>query len=395
MRLGIFPDEIKDRLEQGNNIWIHAVSVGEVNSALPIIRRLRERFPEKLIIISTVTETGNKAAKRIARNEEVVIYLPLDLSFIVKKVIDLINPEVFIMIETEIWPNIILNLSKRNIPCVLLNGRISPSSYRRYRWIKLLIRPTLAKVNLLCMQTKKDALRIINLGALPDNVKITGNTKFDVDINLEDLEKEIVQFSRRLKIKKDDQILIAGSTHYPEEKILFSCYNRLLINKPNLKMIIAPRHIDRIKKIEKEAEAFGFKPVKFTELIAHPHKQDNKLIIVDVMGKLKTLYALATIVFVGGSLAKIGGHNMIEPAIFSKPIIFGPYVYNFQDIAEDLINNNAAYKVNNEKELYDRVNQLLLSPKEREQLGKNAYKAIENSKGATRRSLKFINDLIV
>ncbi len=394
MRLGIFSGDIVNRLKDREVVWIHAVSVGEANSAIPIIEGLRRLYPDKLVVISTVTKTGNQIAERILKDDELVIYLPLDISFIVKKVIHFINPKVFIIVETEIWPNLIFALSDKDIPIALVNGRISASSYRGYKTVKFLIKPTLERINLFCMQTEEDALKIVSLGAKPDNVKITGNTKFDIEMNFKSIEKDINDLLDKLKLKEDDQILIAGSTHYPEEKILFSCYNKLLINKPSLKMIVAPRHIDRVKKIEKEAEAFGFKPVRFTELVAHPHKQDNKLIIVDVMGKLKTLYALATIVFVGGSLAKIGGHNMIEPAIFSKPIIFGPYVYNFQNIAERLINNNAAYKVNNEKELYDRVNQLLLSPKEREQLGKNAYKMIENSKGATKKNLKFIDDLL-
>ncbi len=396
MRLGVFSDDIINKLKDKDVIWIHAVSVGEVNSAIPIIEGLRKLHPDKLLVISTVTKTGNQTAEKISKDDELVIYLPLDISFIVKKVIHFINPKVFIIVETEIWPNLIFALSNKNIPIALVNGRISPSSYRGYKIVRFLIKPVLEKINLFCMQTKQDALRIISLGAEPDNVKITGNTKFDIETNFKSIEKDIDNLADKLKLKEDDQVLIAGSTHYSEEKILFSCYSKLLINKPNLKMIVAPRHIDRIKKIEKQAEAFGFKPIKFTELITHhPHKQDTKLIIVDVMGKLKTLYALATVVFIGGSFAKIGGHNMIEAASFSKAIIFGPYVYNFQNIAENLINNNAAYKVNDEKELYDKINQLLLHHKEREQLGENAHKAIEDSRGAAKKNLKFINDLMI
>jgi 3-deoxy-D-manno-octulosonic-acid transferase len=329
------------------------------------------------------------------QEDEQVFYLPLDLSFIVKKVVRLVNPKVFIMFETEIWPNLIFALSSRKVPIALVNGRISPSSYRGYKTIKPFVKPALKKISLFCMQTKQDALKIISLGAEPDKVKITGNTKFDIETDLKEEKKDIDELSGKLKLKGDDEILIAGSTHYPEEKILFSCYRKLLSSFPKLKLIVVPRHIERTRIIERTAKKYGFRSHKFTELANRMPEKEARLIIVDVLGKLKTLYALATVVFIGGSLSKRGGQNMIEPAVYSKPMIFGPHVYNFQSISESLIDNKAAAKVNNKKQLCKKVHNLLKRPKERKQLGENAHEVLMRSKGAVLKNVKLLCDLVI
>lgn len=398
-RLGRIPEDIVNRLKDKDIIWIHAVSVGETKSAQPIIEGLREIFPKKMIVISTVTETGNQAAKSFIKEDELIIYLPLDLSFIVKKVINLIKPKIFIIVETEIWPNLILRLHEEKIPVVLINGRISPQSFRGYKLIKPLIKTTLNKIDLLCMQTEEDALRIKSLGAPADNIKITGNTKFDISVKGQNLQEEISNFKNLLKLKENDKIFVAGSTHHPEEKIIFSCYKRLLKDYPDLKLIIAPRHTNRTDKVEKEAKRLGFKPVRYSQLIkgkiAPTNEEKIKSVILDVMGKLKVAYAMATFVFVGGSLAKRGGHNMIEPASFAKPILFGPYVYNFKSLADSLLRENAAYKVNNEKELTEYCLRLLSYPKIRQELGNNAKMILEHSKGAAKKDLNLIKSIIL
>lgn len=396
MRLGFISKDIIDKIRGRDVIWLHAVSVGEVNSSKVIIKQLRETFKNKTLLISTVTKTGYRTAKAIIKDNEALIYLPLDLSFIVRKVIKLIKPKVFIIIETELWPNLIMELNKNKTPIILINGRISRSSFKGYRLVRPLIKPLLNKINLFCMQTEEDASKLKSLGTPPENIKVTGNTKFDITQE-ESLKDEIENFKELLRLKKDDKALVAGSTHYPEERILFFSYKKLLESCPDLKMIIAPRHIERAGSIEKEARKMNLDIVRYSKITQNAafYKQEPKLIILDVMGKLKFAYALATLVFIGGSLTKKGGHNMIEPANFKKAVIFGPHVYNFRKIADEFLRNKAAYQVKDEKELIEKSLELISQVELREQLGDNAKRVIEESKGASKKNIDLIKDYLI
>lgn len=394
MRLGIMPKEIFNRLKGRDIIWIHAVSVGEANSAQPLIEVLRQKYPRKHFVISTITETGNQAAKRIAGDDCTVIYLPFDVSSIVKKVIRRLNPSLFIIIETEIWPNLILRFHKEGIPVALVNGRISASSFRGYNLLKPFIEPLLKNVGLFCMQTKSDASKIKSLGAREETVKVTGNLKFDIGQEKEALYKQADEFASIIKLSEKDKVFIAGSTHYPEEKALFSVYGRLLKHYPDLKMVVVPRHIRRVDKIENEARGMNLKPVRYSDLIEGKkvlsRQAGREVIILNLMGRLKAAYSRADIVFVGGSLAKRGGQNMIEPASFSKALMFGPHTDNFHNLAEGLLQKEAALMVKDEEDLFDKSFFLLSHPKKREELGKNALAFLEQSRGAAKKTIDLI-----
>lgn len=389
-RLGFLDDEYFKGLNILRPIWIHAVSVGEVKAIQPFLSKLRKIYPDKKFVLSTVTKTGNEIAQKIVKPQDVLIYLPLDLSFVVRKFLDCFNPCIFIIVETEIWPNIISQLKERNIPVAIINGRLSKKSLKGYRMLKVLFRRILNEVDLFCMQTKKDAENIIGLGAPKERVEICGNMKFDM-ADPQKLAEENLGKSR------DELIFVAGSTHRGEEEVVVRIYKKLLRSFPELKLLIAPRHIERVPEIEKTIGGFGFSPVLFSEIkeTASIFSQKNGcVIILDTLGQLNYIYRFAAICFIGGSLVDKGGHNIIEPALFSKPVIFGPFMSNFDDIAKVFIEKNAAVQVKDEKDFLQACVNLLSKPELRNELGGRARQIINSSKGSADRHIELITRLI-
>jgi len=388
-RLGIMPHKLVFR----NPIWIHAVSVGEVTAIRSFQQELKKRYPTKDLIISTVTPTGNKVAKRMADEETIVTYLPLDIGFVVKKVIDRIRPSLFVLAETEIWPNLIRYLYKKNIPVVIINARISDRSFRNYRMFRIFLKPTLNRINLFCVQTQRDAQRFKALGVREDKIHVTGNMKFDAET---EKIQEYSNYRDILRLGSDDLLWIAGSTHTPEEHIILKVYKNLLGSIPKLKLMIAPRHVERADRIERAIMAAGFSPANISQLIkgrqGFPYA--NPIFILDTVGHLQSFYAIADIVFVGGSLVKKGGHNILEPGIFARPIIFGQYMFNFRDIADLFLENKAAVMVNDAEELEAKIKELLSHPQGAKEMGSRAKELIENNRGATLKNLEYINPLI-
>jgi 3-deoxy-D-manno-octulosonic-acid transferase len=375
-------------------IWLHAVSVGEVMAARSLIESLRRRYPLKKIALSTVTPTGNRVAKSLIQQGDLLFYLPLDLSFIVKKVVDKINPALFIVVETEIWPNLISYLYKKGVPVVLVNGRISDRSFVGYRIVKFLLRPTLEKINLFCVQTEMDFKRLLHLGVERNKIKITGNMKFDF-IDYTDLKIDYTDYKLRLGLGSQEKLLVCGSTHPGEEDIILNVYKRLLETFVSLKLLIAPRHPERAKEIEKIVIKYGFCPNRISQLNEQTEKRTNgpTVFILDSIGELLSFYRIADIVFVGGSLVKKGGHNILEPAYFEKPIIFGSYMFNFRDIGAIFLKNNAALLVQNSDALYKNITILLNDPLKAAELGKRARAIIFNNQGAAKRNLEWIGSI--
>ncbi len=355
-------------------IWIHAVSVGEVLAVKDFVEKLHTKLPERKIVLSTTTKTGADLAKRILNENILKFYFPLDFSFVARRVANFINPSLLVVMETEIWPNLILELSRRKIPIVLINGRISDRSFKGYKKIKFFFKDILKRVSFFCMRSEKDAEFIKVLGAPGENVKVTGNMKFDI----EKAGKDIARTKSDLGIGESEELLIAGSTHGGEEEIVLDVYSKLREEFQNLRLLIAPRHIDRAKTIKKMVERMGLK----------------NILVLDAFGELSRLYRLATIVFMGGSLVKRGGHNIVEPAVFGKPIVFGPYMFNFRDMARSFLENKAAIKVKNRKELLGTLEMLLKDGNKRAILGRNAKELIDRSKGATERNIGELERLI-
>ena len=392
-RFGMLPEAIK-LAGKTKPIWIHAVSVGEVLAVKDFIKKIQAKFPGLKIILSTTTKTGNDVAKKALGKDVLKCYFPLDFSFVVKSVINSINPSVFIMMETEIWPNLILELSKRKIPIILTNGRISDKSFRGYSKIKPFFSGILRKISLFCMRTDADAKRIIDLGAESEKVRITGNMKFDV----EEVKKsrDIIAAKFSLGIDDSSELIMAGSTHNNEEEMLLDVYKKLLGVKGNLRLLIAPRHIERSKLVKRIAEQKGFEATLLSELRKAEDKSSfkNSVLILDTLGELGGLYDLATVVFLGGSLIRRGGHNIVEPALFGKAIVFGHHMFNFRDMAKSFLENNAATEVMDTDALFNTLKELILDKKRRDIVGNNARDLIDRSKGAIEKNANLLAQFI-
>lgn len=397
-RLGIFgKDEFRDIAGNGP-IWIHAVSVGEMKASEVLINRIRALFPSKRFVISNITKTGHDMAKSLAGKNDLVIYLPLDISFIVRKVISLINPFVVIIIETEIWPNLIAELYAKKIPVVLMNGRISQKSFKNYSIIKPVMRNILSEITLFAMRTKDDAARIIALGAHPEKVKITGNMKFDMICKTSgDINKQWFPIEHRnLWLVDSAKLIIAGSTHRGEEAKVLKSFKAVKKKFAEARLLIAPRHVERTDEIAALIEKFGFNPVRMSEIVAGKdmHSNDNNVFILDSTGYLKPLYQLATVVFVGGSLIPHGGHNFVEPAAYAKPIITGPFVHNFKDMFELFVRENALEAVKDEEGLECSLKRLISDERLQRSMGESARKVVLDNAGSTERNCLLVMDMV-
>ena len=385
-RFGNLPDSFS-QISTSRPIWIHAVSVGEVLAVKNFIERLSEKFPNRKIVLSTTTKTGNAVAEKVLSKNILKFFFPLDFSFTVKRVADIINPSALLVMETEIWPNLITELSRRSIPVVLINGRISDKSFKGYRKIKFLFEKVLKKINLFCMQTPESAERIKALGAPADNVRITGNMKFDT---------EDLAVSELAGIGKMGPLFVAGSTHKGEDEIILDAYKKLVKEFKDLTLLIAPRHIERADSIGKLIIAEGFEEVRVSRLKEKAGSgalPKRSILILDTLGELSRIYGLATIVFMGGSLVKTGGHNPVEPALFAKPIVFGPFMFNFRGMVKSFLEENAAVEVRDGNHLFETLRDLLRDEKKRSALGRNARGIIDKSRGATERNIEELEKL--
>jgi len=372
-RLGFVPEAVRNKLRSSKNIWIHAVSVGEVMVLGALIDSIKKSMPDHSIVISTTTNTGNEIARKNFESKAIVIYSPLDLSFSVKRFFRIIKPQVLVIVETEIWPNLIGKAQKENTPVVIINGRISPRSFKKYKLARPFLRHTLKKISLFCMQSKDDQERMLAIGAQREKIKVTGNMKFDINIAT---SLSLQAARENLGLAEKDLLIVAGSTHRGEEKILVDAYKNLQGEFKNLKLLIAPRHLNRAPEIRKLV------------------KNTPGIFLLDTIGQLRNFYSIADIVFIGGSLISHGGQNPIEPAYFSKPIIFGPYMFNFKEIAGILLKETAAIEVKDRLGLQAAISLLIKDPKKAKAMGFFAKKAIEINKGASNKNFEVIKSFL-
>lgn len=389
-KFSFLPEEVKKTVKP---VWIHAVSVGEAAVAAKIAALLKEKREDIHVVVSTTTRTGNNMIRKVGKGTvDAVFYYPLDISFIVSRVIRLIDPSLYIMIETELWPNILEEFKKRKVPVVLANGRISDNSFHNYERIKFITQRILKCIDVFCMQSEKDAQRIEILGARKEDVFVTGNIKFD-----EEKQQDHTQTITRDKVGfgSDDSIIIAGSTHSPEEQEIINVFKHLKETRGGVKLILAPRHVERMEAIKIYAEKAGLKHVSLSRALQGSRINEVfDVLLVDTIGHLKDLYAIGDVVFVGGSLAKKGGQNPIEAAKWGKPIIFGPHMYNFREIARVFTNNKVAVQVGGIEELQKVLIELLNDRARREEMSNRAVEVIEENAGAVDRTIGKIEELL-
>ncbi|HMK61370.1 MAG TPA: 3-deoxy-D-manno-octulosonic acid transferase [Dissulfurispiraceae bacterium] len=384
-RLG-FPQVLS---ESDRTIWVHAVSVGEVIASVPLIKGLKERYPDKSIVISTVTDTGQKVANERLGSIAKIIYIPFDMTFTVANTFARVRPSLFIIMETELWPVIIHFLNSRGVPVLLMNGRLSEKSVKGYKKLAFFFRRVLSDIAFFCMQDDLYAERMRCLGAKDENVAAIGSFKFDTKP-----PGPAPAWTRNLS----RPVLVAGSTHNPEEEIILDLFEQLALEFPGLSVIVAPRHPERFGEVEELVKKRGLRYIKRSEIptIARQSNAESSadkppghiIVILDVMGELSSVYGAADIAIMGGSFIEHGGQNPLEPAFWGKPIVCGPHMENFPFIAEFYLKNAAISA--DRKTLFAKVRKLLLSADMLASMGERARNLYDKNAGATSRALDII-----
>ncbi|MEQ1575345.1 MAG: 3-deoxy-D-manno-octulosonic acid transferase [Vicinamibacterales bacterium] len=390
-RLGYLP--VSFNLDGDESIWVHAVSVGEVLAARPLIAELRERYPHLRLFLSTTTLSGQQLARRNLSDVDGVFYFPFDWAFTVRRTMDLAKPRLFVMMETEIWPNVLHECRRRGVKTVVVNGRISHRSYPRYRLVKPFFRRVLADVDRFCVQGEETARRLIGLGADPSRITITGSLKFD-SLNVSPTPnrgpERVLRFFR---ISANRPVIVAGSTLKGEEAAVIRAFNRVRQKGGNALLILAARHPERFGEVERLCRHEGLATIRRSELPIDAEPRADA-VILDTIGELAQIYQIATAVFVGGSLVPAGGHNILEPALFGKPIMFGPHMENFGEIADEFLANGAAIQVTTQRELEEAMVALMDDPVRRARLGAAARALVDANRGAKDKTLAVITSLL-
>jgi len=366
--------------------WIHAVSVGESTAAVPLVEGIRHRWPELGVVVSTITPTGARIVAERLAGTATHRYFPIDLPGPVRRALDTARPRFFIAIETELWPNFLRALARRGIPAMIANGRISDRSFRRYRWVGWLMRRVLADVSVFAMQTDEDARRIIALGAPPARVVVTGNLKSD--LVPEAIAEDTSAWRERLRLGADARLWIAGSTHRGEEAVVLDAFQRVRTRCPGLALLLAPRHPERAGEVEDLIRGRGLAAARRSRLPVNG--APGAVVILDTVGELAALYSLAEVVFVGGSLVPVGGHNVLEPAMRGKPVLVGPHMSNFREGAELLERSGGGLVVKDGPELERELARLLEDRDLARRMGEAARQAFTGRQGAVSATLDLV-----
>lgn len=384
-RLG-YPSKV---LSAKNIIWFHAVSVGEVHAAVPLVKALLQEYAHCKILFTTTTPTGAASVQRCFGDTVDRVYFPYDIPIAVKRFISIARPSILMVMETELWPNVFHYCYINDVPIVLVNGRISKKSAQAYKRWSLLSEPIFKNISLVLAQGQGDATRFIELGVAKEKVSVIGNLKFDVH-----LSTNIISSAKDLRedlAAVDRSVWVAASTHQGEEKIILDAFTKLLEKNLECLLIIVPRHPHRVVSVRQLCCKRGFKVLC---------KSDNRkcdkgtqIFIVDTIGELLSYYAASDIAFVGGSFTEVGGHNMLEPASLGMPVIIGPHVFNFQEISQLLVEQGAAWQVCSVDELFGRVFSLLGDANLRHEMGNRGKNAVLQNTGAVERAMQLIRGM--
>jgi 3-deoxy-D-manno-octulosonic-acid transferase len=371
-------------------VWLHAVSVGEVVAAAPLARALRQARPGCPLLVSTVTETGRAMAVRRIPEAAATLFFPLDFAFAVRRALLAVHPRAVLLAETEIWPNFLRACRARGVPVAVVNGRISPRSFRRYRWVRGPFRRVLSDIACFAMQTAADAERIAALGAPRDRVHVTGNLKFDA-LAAAGPAADAGTLRRDLGLAMGRRVLLAGSTHAGEEAAVLDAMEALRAHHSGPALVLAPRHPERCDEVERLVRARGLGVARRS---AGPAAPGSDVVLVDTIGELGRLYAAADVAFVGGSLVPVGGHNILEPAAAGVPIVVGPHLGNFVEIAAAFAEAGAMVTVPHAGGLGEAVRELLEDPDRGRELAARARGVVETHRGATRRTLDLLAPIL-
>jgi 3-deoxy-D-manno-octulosonic-acid transferase len=375
-------------------IWVHAVSVGEVTAAAPIMAALHSRFPEACIVLSTSTETGQEMARKIVPAASAHIYYPLDIPQVVRKVIALVRPDVFVPVETELWPNFIRICRRQGTPLVMVNGRLSPRSFRRYHSTRFFWKKILVSLDEAGVISATDAARLAALGMPSERIHILGNAKYDgLAARVSPvIEKEIIDL---MGIAAGEEFLVAGSTHAGEETVILDVYRRLLEIRPDFGLILIPRHIERGPAVAELVRQAGFSDcIAMSEIRAGRSRRGEKVILVDVIGELFKVYSLAAVVFCGGSLVPKGGQNLLEAAAWGKVVFHGPHMEDFRDEQALIEEAGAGITVADGEELFAGIVDLLNHPDRLRKKGEAGRQAVAANTGAAERYAALIADIL-
>lgn len=381
-RLGFYRCE----LGSGNLVWFHAVSVGESEALFPLIKHIQHNRPDLSLLVTTTTPTGSERVKAVLGETVLHVYLPYDMPDTVARFMQHFKPKMAVIMETEIWPNLFAACKQRTIPLYLVNARLSGKSARGYQKLGRLSQEAVRNITTIAAQSKQDAERYMRIGALSDQVHVTGNIKFDISI-----EPSLLKSGKDLKtgLLQGRKVWIAASTHKGEDEIFLKVYQQLKTRFPALLLMLVPRHPERFNDVKKLSEQAGLQTVMRTQ--AQQISADTDVYIADTMGELKMLYASADIAFVAGSLIPVGGHNVLEAAALGLPVIFGPNMFNFREIAQGLLNEKAAKQCRDAEELENMMHELLTKPDLAKAMGARAKSFVLNNKGALEKTYHLLS----
>jgi 3-deoxy-D-manno-octulosonic-acid transferase len=380
-------------------VWLHCVSVGEAQAARPLARALLAEYPRHALVVSTTTQTGQRVAREAFGDAALVFYFPFDWGWSVRRALDRVNPSAVLVMETELWPRFFRECRARGVPVALVNGRVSDASFRRYRLVKFFMRRVLADLSLAAVQTETDAERVRALGLHPERVRVTGNVKFDIeDAGAQPLTDEL---RRRFRFDGGRPLVVGASTHAPEERALLEAL-KIMSQPPRARrprMLLAPRHPERFGEVAAIVESSGFSWSRRSDA-ARASGADCDVILLDSIGELRAVYPLADVVFVGGSVAPVGGHNVLEPALAARAIVTGAHTANFKAVVQAFLEQGALVqlpKVGDEQAaapLARAFTELLADDESRRRMGGRARAVLEQNRGATARTIKLLAPLL-
>ncbi len=393
-KFGILPPDLEVERMPRPRIWFHAVSVGEVNALQPLVSETINLLPNASVVVSTGTETGQDTAKHIITKAK-TFYLPLDFPQFIGPVVEKIKPDVFVLMETELWPNLLYYLKKHDADILLANGRISDRSYPRYRLMRTFFSKTLDHIDLFLMASDLDAQRIEAIGARKSRIIVTGNTKFDSFPAGTD-DSAMHRILRLINATPHTRVFVAGSTHSGEEDTVLGAYLDVLRDFPDLVLVIVPRHVERVQEVVSLITQEKGIPAPFLRSMADKGlaRKEGQIVVWDRMGELKDIYSTASVVFVGGSLVPKGGQNIIEPAMWEKTVIFGPYTEDFRDARDILLRCGSGIEVKDCKALAEAVRRILSHPTRHSVAARAAKNVLLSHRGSAKRDAEIIADRV-